>query len=131
MERGVAVTKYGKKGLAAQRVLFLDAATMSAAWRDPDSRSPGHRRTPSLTKIIKGQRESLPLAHLIEVYICSVLIGLDSSCMLHLIVCLRVFSLALYFGDFTWKYLDSHFAYDGLCQHQRRKHLGVLALRSR
>ena len=67
MERGVVVTKYGKKGAAGQRVLFLDEASMSVAWRDLDSRSPGHRRSKSFTNFLKGQREALALAHLIEV----------------------------------------------------------------
>lgn len=67
MERGVVVTKYGKKGAAAQRVLYLDGASMSVAWRDLDARSPGHRRSTSFTNIIKGKREALALAHLIEV----------------------------------------------------------------
>ena len=67
MERGVVVTKYGKRGAAAQRVLFLDEASMSVAWRDLDARSPGHRRSPSLANFLKGQREALALAHLIEV----------------------------------------------------------------
>lgn len=67
MEHGVVVTKYGKKGAAAQRVLYLDGASMSVAWRDLDARSPGHRRSTSLTNIIKGKREALELAHLIEV----------------------------------------------------------------
>lgn len=67
MERGVVVTKYGKKGAAAQRVLFLDAESKSVAWRELDARSPGHRRAPSLTNLMKGRREALPLAHLVEV----------------------------------------------------------------
>lgn len=61
------VTKYGKKGAAAQRVLFLDGESMALAWRDLDSRSPGHRRAPSLTNLLKGQRGALSLTHLIEV----------------------------------------------------------------
>lgn len=67
MEHGVVVTKYGKKGAAAQKILFLDGSSKCVAWRDLDSRSPGHRRTPSLTNLMKGQRESLALAHLVEV----------------------------------------------------------------
>lgn len=67
MERGVVVTKYGKKGAASQRVLFLDGTSMSVAWRDLDARSPGHRRTPSFTNLLKGQREALALSHLVEV----------------------------------------------------------------
>ncbi|CAM9990538.1 unnamed protein product [Ectocarpus fasciculatus] len=67
MEHGVVVTKYGKKGAAAQRLLYLDGVSMSVAWRDLDARSPGHSRSTSLTNIIKGKREALALAHLIEV----------------------------------------------------------------
>ncbi len=67
MEHGVVVTKYGKKGAAAQRVLYLDGASMSVAWHELDARSPGHRRSASFTNMIKGKREALPLAHLIEV----------------------------------------------------------------
>lgn len=67
MEQGVVVTKYGKKGTPAQRVLFLDAETMSVAWRELDARSPGHRRAASLTNMLKGQREALALSHLDEV----------------------------------------------------------------
>lgn len=67
MEHGVVVTKYGKKGAAAQRVLYLDSASMSVAWRDLDARSPGHRRSTSLTNMMKGKREVLALSHLVEV----------------------------------------------------------------
>ncbi|CAM9547224.1 unnamed protein product [Ectocarpus sp. 6 AP-2014] len=67
MEHGVVVTKYGKKGAAAQRLLYLDGGSMSVAWRDLDARSPGHSRSSSLTNIIKGKREALALAHLLEV----------------------------------------------------------------
>ncbi|CAM9928083.1 unnamed protein product [Ectocarpus sp. 12 AP-2014] len=67
MEHGVVVTKYGKKGAAAQRLLYLDGVSMSVAWRDLDARSPGHSRSTSLTNIIKGKREALALAHLLEV----------------------------------------------------------------
>ncbi|CAN0063588.1 unnamed protein product, partial [Ectocarpus sp. 8 AP-2014] len=67
MEHGVVVTKYGKKGAAAQRLLYLDGVSMSVAWRDLDARSPGHSRSSSLTNIIKGKREALALAHLLEV----------------------------------------------------------------
>lgn len=63
----MVVTKYGKKGAAAQRLLYLDGVSMSVAWRDLDARSPGHSRSTSLTNIIKGKREALALAHLIEV----------------------------------------------------------------
>ncbi|CAN0257245.1 unnamed protein product, partial [Hapterophycus canaliculatus] len=67
MEHGVVVTKYGKKGAAAQRVLYLDGESKSVAWRELDASSPSHRRSTSLTNIIKGKREVLALAHLIEV----------------------------------------------------------------
>ena len=70
MEHGVVVTKYGKKGAAAQRVLYLDSESMSVAWRDLDARSPGHRRSTSFTNIMKGKRETLALAHLVEVGRC-------------------------------------------------------------
>lgn len=73
MEHGVVVTKYGKKGAAAQRLLYLDGLSMSVAWRELDARSPGHSRSTSLTNIIKGKRESLALAHLIEVGVKSCL----------------------------------------------------------
>lgn len=75
MEHGVVVTKYGKKGATAQRVLYLDSASMSVAWRDLDARSPGHRRSTSLTNMIKGKREGLALAHLFEVGRCGRLLG--------------------------------------------------------
>ena len=71
MERGVVVTKYGKRGAAGQRVLFLDEASMSVAWRGLDSpRSPArYRRSRSFTNFLKGQKEGLALAHLIEVQV--------------------------------------------------------------
>lgn len=66
------VTKYGKKGAAGQRVLFLDVATKSLAWRDLNCTSPGHRRSisPSFASFLKGQRETLALSHLVEVRVC-------------------------------------------------------------
>lgn len=67
MEHGVVVTKYGKKGAAAQRVLYLDSSSMSVAWRHLDARPPGHGRSTSFTNIIKGRKEALELAHLVEV----------------------------------------------------------------
>lgn len=67
MEHGVVVTKYGKKGAAAQKVLFLDGSSMALGWRDLDSRSPGHLRSKSFTNLMKGQREPLALSHLVEV----------------------------------------------------------------
>lgn len=74
MEHGVVVTKYDKKGAAAQRVLFLDVPSMSVAWRDLDARpssggrgSPGHHRSVSFTGMLKGKKEILALAQLIEV----------------------------------------------------------------
>lgn len=83
MEQGVVVTKYGKKGAAAQKILFLDGLSMSVAWRDLDSRTSGHRRAPSLTNLIKGQREALTLSHLVEVrggldVAAAVVVGSDS-----------------------------------------------------
>lgn len=79
MEHGVVVTKYDKKGAASQRVLFLEVSSMSVAWRDLDARSSppsgrggspsGHHRSVSFTSLLKGKKEALPLAQLIEVYI--------------------------------------------------------------
>lgn len=84
MEHGVVVTKYGKKGAAAQRVLYLDGESRSVAWRELDASSPSHRRSTSLTNIIKGKREVLALAHLIEVgaicAVCSGVVGYMVRC---------------------------------------------------
>ncbi|CAM9491245.1 unnamed protein product, partial [Discosporangium mesarthrocarpum] len=67
MEQGVVVTKYGRKGPPAQKVMFLDPTSKSVGWRDISSTSPGHRRPPSLTNLLKSQRELLALSHLIQV----------------------------------------------------------------
>lgn len=95
MEHGVVVTKYGKKGTAAQRVLYLDSASMSVAWRDLDARSPGHSRSTSFTNIIKGKREALALAHLIEVGAVRSALGSHTASQLSRL-CLSVFAVLFY-----------------------------------
>lgn len=74
MEHGVVVTKYDTKGAATQRVLFLDVASMSVAWRDLDARpsspghgTPGHRRSLSFTSLLKGKKGALELLQLMDV----------------------------------------------------------------
>lgn len=68
MEKGRMVVKYSTKGVAGDRILYVDRERMAVAWRDLVSTSTsGHRRSISVSSLLKGDRVSHSLTALRDV----------------------------------------------------------------
>ncbi|CAN0071059.1 unnamed protein product, partial [Phaeothamnion confervicola] len=67
MVKGVVVTKYSRSGKGAQRTLFYDDDAAALAWGDPLAGRASYKRSNSLSRFVKGERETLPLASLLYI----------------------------------------------------------------